>query len=48
MPFQIFLKLFTYIKKIIQIYSKIKEEKIQQTEVFKNYMQREFKNIINK
>lgn len=48
MPFQIFLKRFTYIK-IIQIYSKIREKKeIQQKEVFKNYMQREFKNIINK
>lgn len=26
MPFQIFLKRFTYIKKIIQIYSKTKEK----------------------
>lgn len=26
MPFQIFLKLFTYIKKFIQIYSKIREK----------------------
>lgn len=41
MPFQIFPKRFTYIKKVIQIYSKIRE-------VFKNYMQRGFKNIINK
>lgn len=47
MPFQIFLKLFTYIKKIIQIYSKIKGKNTTE-EVFKNYMQREFKNIINK
>lgn len=47
MPFQIFPKLFTYIKKFIQIYSKIRG-KIQQKEVFKNYMQWEFKNIINK
>lgn len=46
MPFQIFPKRFTYIKKVIQIYSKIRGKNT--TEVFKNYMQRGFKNIINK
>lgn len=44
--FSDFSKTFTYIKKIIQIYSKI--GKIQQKVVFQNYKQWEFKNIINK
>lgn len=48
MPFQIFLKFYLqYIKKIIQIYSKIRGKNTTEG-VLKNYMQREFKNIINK
>lgn len=48
MPFQIFLKLFTYIKKFLQIYSKIRGKNNKNRQSLKTICKGNFKNIINK